>query len=68
MPYPTAAGFLAAYGTGYYSFKQRAGLQPGEHVLIGGLRRPGFFGDSAGQSDGRPGDCLRVFRLKTGSL
>jgi NADPH2:quinone reductase len=26
MPYPTAAGFLAAYGTGYYSFKQRAGL------------------------------------------
>ena len=45
MPYPSAAGFLAAYGTGYHSFKQRAGLQPGEHVLI--LGASGGLGSSA---------------------
>ena len=45
MPYTTAAGFLAAYGTGYHSLKQRAGLQPGEHVLI--LGASGGLGSSA---------------------
>lgn len=34
MPFEVAAGFLAAYGTAYNAFKQRAGLQPGEHVLV----------------------------------
>ena len=34
MPFVVAAGFLAAYGTAYNAFKQRANLQPGEHVLV----------------------------------
>ena len=45
MPYTSAAAFLAAYGTGYHSFKQRAGLQAGEHVLI--LGASGGLGSSA---------------------
>ena len=45
MPYNIAAGFLAAYGTGYHSFKQRAGLTAGEHVLI--LGASGGLGSSA---------------------
>lgn len=34
MPFDLAAGFLAAYGTAYNAFKQRARLQPEEHVLV----------------------------------
>ena len=45
MPYDIAAGFLAAYGTGYHSFRQKADLQPGEHVLI--LGASGGVGSAA---------------------
>lgn len=45
MSYTTAAGFLAAYGTGFHSFKQRANLKAGEHVLI--LGASGGLGSSA---------------------
>jgi NADPH2:quinone reductase len=34
MPMDIAAGFMAAYGTSYHAFKQRAMVQPGEHVLV----------------------------------
>lgn len=45
MPYTVAACFLAAYGTGYYALNQRAGLKPGEHVLI--LGASGGLGSAA---------------------
>jgi NADPH2:quinone reductase len=34
MPFETGAGFLVTYGTSYFALKQRAGLQPGETLLV----------------------------------
>ncbi len=34
MPFETAAGFLVAYGTSHLALKHRAGLQPGERLLV----------------------------------
>jgi len=34
MDFETAAGFTMAYGTSYHALKQRAGLAPGETVLV----------------------------------
>jgi NADPH2:quinone reductase len=34
MPFDVAAGFAMTYGTSYHAFRQRAGLQAGETVLV----------------------------------
>lgn len=34
VPFDTAAAFNMVYGTSYYALKQRAGLQPGETLLV----------------------------------
>ena len=34
MDYATAAGFILTYGTSYHALKQRAGIQPGESLLV----------------------------------
>lgn len=34
MPFEVAAGFTMVYGTAYHALKQRAGLRPGETVLV----------------------------------
>jgi NADPH2:quinone reductase len=34
MSFEQGAGFVIAYGTAYYALKQRAGLQPGETLLV----------------------------------
>jgi NADPH2:quinone reductase len=34
MSYEVASGFITGFGTTYHAFKQRANLQPGQHVLI----------------------------------
>ena len=34
MDYAIAAGFILTYGTSYHALKQRAGIQPGESLLV----------------------------------
>jgi NADPH2:quinone reductase len=45
LDFENAAGFGLTYGTSYYALKQRAGLQPGESLLV--LGAAGGVGSSA---------------------
>ncbi|NIA25801.1 MAG: zinc-binding dehydrogenase [Gammaproteobacteria bacterium] len=47
LEFQVAAGFGLTYGTSYYALKQRAGLQPGETVLV--LGAAGGVGSAAVQ-------------------
>ena len=56
MDYATAAGFILTYGTSYHALKQRAGIQPGESLLV--LGAAGGVGLAAVELGAKMGACV----------